>query len=478
MTALGQYERADLAATQPVAPRHRIRYYQGLILVVALAYLVQAATPLRLHPDSVVLLSMADSFAHGGGLLYEGQPTVFPPGYPAFVALLLKLGLAHNWLLIAFNLASLAIGLWATGYILFRRFFETIYPVLNVCLVSLFSFVFIKYSTIPLTEAGFFGLAMCSLAVMESASQLSLERKFWLRILASWCLILAALTVRRVGLALVPALLWSIFSHSEVRSYMRRLSGLTKIGILLGMAGASGITAWVVKETSTLRDRQSVVSGLPDVISRTLIGRFRELSEIGLNVPFSALPPALRLPALLAGGLLLALVLGGVIMSLRGFWRGSWREVHVTAIFFTTYCLIIFCWPYYDPRFWLPVIPLLAAYAGLSVKHAIARHRFWEGCLRVYLAIFVLIGTMTLGWSTAITFSGKQFPDTYQRPKARTTADLPATERMKLQIMPDGYYLWGEERSFRGTYCAIFQSCSESPAPVDESALHVYRTFQ
>jgi len=313
-------------------------------------------------------------------------------------------------------------------------------------------------------------LAMCSLAVMESASPLSYGRHFWLRIVESWVLTLAALTVRRVGLALIPALLWSIFSHREVRGSVRRLSGSMKVAILLGMGCASAVTAWVVMETSTLRDRQSVMSSLPDVISRTLIGRFRELSEIALNVPFSALSPTMRLAALLVGGLLLALVLAGVIVA--------GREIHATTVFFCTYCLIIFSWPYYDPRFWLPVIPLLAAYAGLAIQHAIARHRFWGGCLRLYLAVFMLIGAMTLAWSTAITFSGRRFPDTYQRPKPGAAASLSAMDRVAQHIMPEGYYLWGEERSFRSTYCAIFRSCTDAPAQVDESALHVYRTFK
>ena len=464
-------ETPDTTTTKPDVYGHRrVQYYQAAIFILALGYLIQAATPLRLHPDSVVLLSMADSFAHGGGLLYEGQPTVFPPGYPAFVALLLKLGLAHNWVLIGFNLVSLSVGLWAVSYILTRRLFDTRYEVLTVCLVSLFSFVFIKYSTIPLTEAGFFGLAMCSLAAMESASQLSFGRTFWLRIIASWILTLAALTVRRVGLALVPALLWSIFSRKEVRECIRRLSSRIKIAILLGMGSASAVTAWIVMETSTLRDRQSVVNSLPDVVSRTLIGRFRELSEIALNTPFSALPSSMRLVALAVGGLLLALIVGGVIICRR--------EIHATTVFFCSYCLIIFSWPYYDPRFWLPVVPLLAAYSGISIRRVIAGRAFWKVCLGVYLTVFIFMGTITLGWSTAITFSGRHLPNAYQRPKPEAKARLSAMDRVAQHIMPDGYYLWGEERSYRSTYCAIFRSCAEPQAQVDESALHVYRTFR
>jgi len=418
MTALGRSEKPDIATTNRAMYRRRVRVYQSVILILALAYLVQAATPLRLHPDTVVLLSVADSVAHGGGFLFHGQPTVFPPGYPAFVALLLKLGLAHNWVLIGFNFVSLAVGFWAVGYILIRRVFDTMFPVLNVCLVSLPSFVFVKYSTIPLTEAGFFGLAMCCLAVLESASQSSLGRKFWLRIIAGWFLTAAALAWRRAGLALIPALLWSIFSHKEVREYVRRISSLMKIAILLSMGCASAVTVWIVMETSTLRDRQAVVTGqsLTDVISQNFIIRLMELGEMTLNVPFHTFPLRLRPAVLLVGGLILALILRGILM-LR-------REIHPATVSLCSYSLMIFAWPWYDSRFWLPVVPLLMAYAGLSIKHAIVRHRSLAMFLRLYLTAFTFIGTMTLGWSTVITFSGNQFPNAYERPKPEATADL------------------------------------------------------
>lgn len=468
---LEECERPETASTtERTSYRRRLRRYQVSFCILALCYLVQVATPLRLHPDTIVLLSMADSFAHGGGLLFHGQPTVFPPGYPALAALLLKLGLAHNWVLIGFNMVSLAVGLWAAAYILRRRLYDTISPVSVVCLVSLFSFVFIKYSTIPLTESGFFALAMCALAAMDSASQPRCGRTFWLRIVAGWILTLAALTVRRVGLALIPALLWSIFSHKGVRAYVRRLSSRMKIAILLGMGGAGAFTAWVVIETSTLRDRTSVVNGLADVVYLTILGRLRELSELTLNLRFSILPAAMRPAALLVGVLLLALVLGGVILSRR--------KIHAATVFLCSYSLIVFSWPYYDPRFWFPAVPLLAAYAGLSIQYLVARRRFLEGVLRIYLILFMVIGAMTIGWSTAITFSGEQFPNAYRRPKPAVTTGHSVMDAVARRFMPDGYYLWGEEKSFRSTYCAIYRSCDASPAAADEDALHVFQTFR
>jgi hypothetical protein len=453
MTTVEQPGRLGAAPTSRTTYRRRVRLCQSAIGVLALLYLVQVATPLRLHPDTVVLLSVGESVAHGNGFLFNGQPTVFPPGYPALAALLLKLRLAHNWALIGFNVISLLVGLWAVGYVLMRRIFDTIFPVLNVCLVSLLSFVFIKYSAIPLTEAGFFGLAMCCLAAMESISRVNLGRKFWLHTTASWVLLLAALAVRRVGIALIPALLWSLVSHAELRQCIRRLSNRTKIATFSGIAGACALTAWIVMDNlSVIRDRfDAVLRGhsLADAVPGVLFFRLRELSEMTLNLPITALPSAIRPVGLLAGGLALVLILQGIAITMK-------REISPTAVFLCSYSLVIFSWPWYDPRFWFPVIPLLTAYAGLAVKQVIVRHPSLEMFGRLYLVMFVLIGTITLGWSTMVTFSGLRFPDAYR-------------EFSKSQF----------PENFRPAYCAAFRSCPDGAdaSHVDTRVLRLLRQY-
>ncbi|MGO4883419.1 MAG: hypothetical protein ACLP59_21765 [Bryobacteraceae bacterium] len=308
-------------------------------------YLIQVVSPLRLHPDTVVLLSIADSVIHGHGFLsYYGQPTVFPPGYPALVALLQKFGIAHNGVLIGFNFLSTFVGLWAVSNVLMRRIFKSIFPVLNVCLVSASSFVFIKYGTIPLSDAGFFGLAMCSLAVMESLGELKVGQKFWLRMVASWFLAAAALAVRRVGLALIPALLWSFLSHTEVRQYLKELSRRTKVVIILVVGCVSGITYWIVSQTSTLRDRQTVMTGhsLFDTAYQIFNFRLKELGEMTFNLPYVALSPVVQKCVPAIGALLLVLVLVGIVLK---------RQVTPMLVFFGSYLAIIFVWPYYDLAF-------------------------------------------------------------------------------------------------------------------------------
>ena len=76
------------------ANRNSFRLAQGVLALVAISFLVQIVSPLRLNADSIVLLSMTDSAVHGGGFTLDGQKTVMPPGYPALLAVLVRVGLA------------------------------------------------------------------------------------------------------------------------------------------------------------------------------------------------------------------------------------------------------------------------------------------------------------------------------------------------------------------------------------------------
>ena len=189
-----------MSANQPDVQKAQIGIIVGLVAV----YILQMVTPLRLSVDTVVLLSAADSAARGGGLLYHGHPTQNPPGYPMLIAVLMRLGIAHVWLIVGISVGSILIGLAAARYLLLQEFFGDESSLLTVCIVSLLSFVTIKYTVIPLSDPLFFGVAMCSLAVMCSA----VSRFSWRKLAISAVLILLSISIRKIGVTLIPALLW------------------------------------------------------------------------------------------------------------------------------------------------------------------------------------------------------------------------------------------------------------------------------
>jgi hypothetical protein len=166
-----------------------------------------------------------------------------------------------------------------------------------------------------------------------------------------------------------------------------------------------------------------------------------ELGEIAVNTPRNMLRPSIQGVLPFVGAAVLGLAIAGVVIMLRQ------RRPGPTEIFLCSYLFVIFLWPYYDPRFWLPVIPLFLAYIGLAAKPVMC-YRFTRVPAQAYLILFASLGMAMLASSTLVTFSGSRFPDVYQ----------------------DGVY--------KPTYCAVFRSCSgKSEAPVDSSALHLLLTY-
>jgi hypothetical protein len=387
------------------------RIYTLVLAFLAVFYSAQVFTPLRLHPDAVILLSIADSAAHNDGFLFHGTTTIFPPGYPALLASLLLMGVAHAWTIVAINFGFLFLGLFAVCYVLSLTFFREHHHILGVCVVSLLSFVFIRFFAIPLSDVPFFGLAMCSLAAMEHTRRLRIGRRFWLWLLATCILLLISIAVRRVGVALIPAFLWMVVSHSTVNPYVKTIASRIAAGSAIGVLACGAILAlgwWVVDLNLWLSDFKFAIRGhtLTYVASSILGFRLRELGEITANVPFIVVPQFAQ-PALpWAGALALAGVVGGLYLKRKAFGP--------TEAFVSSYLAILIAWPYYDPRFWLPLIPLLISYCTLIAMRVMTRHsRLATGLLSVYLAVYALMGMGWLASSTMITFSRPAFLATY-----------------------------------------------------------------
>ena len=427
----------DLHIGETRAPETNVVKVQlGVILALVAVYFLQAATPLRLHPDSVVMLSVAETVEHGGGFLFHGQRTVFPPGYPALVAVLIRLNLAHVWVLVSINVIFLAIGILALRHVLKSDFFSE-HSVLVVCMLSLLSFVFIKYSAFPLTDLLFFGVSMCCLAVMKKPASFPFSLR---RAIVSAVLVITSLCIRRIGVALIPALLYTVIFQSGLRLYTMRLSVRMKATSVFVAASVAVATAWAVRTTSTLWDFHRALNGhtVIDAAIGILAIRLKELGEIAINLPFDALPRVVQDIVPFIGFLAFALAFGGVASRRKQF--------GVTEVYLVSYVAVVLAWPFYDPRFWLPVIPLLIAYSGLSLRRLMRREIAAHVC-EGYVLMFVVLGLVTLASTTVMSFSGPRFTD--------------------------GYPL------YRPTYCAAWH-CKEGfdATKVDPDALHLLRSYR
>jgi hypothetical protein len=425
---------------QHPAAASRIWLVRILLLLLAIGFLLQLNSPLRLNNDAIVLLSMGDSAAHNSGFLNRGQATVFPPGYPAILAFLLKTGFAHPWVIVGLNVIFLVIGLLAVHALLVRRLFQDRTVVLVICSIFLLSFVVIKHFTLPLTDVPFFCCSMCCLSLLGAAIHQGSSLRFFTLVLSAWLLALAAIAVRRVGLALLPALIFMLATSPLFRLMLKRASLASRLAFLAAALLACLATAQVVRKTSTLSDFNIATQRVKtsELVARVFSYRLTELGELFANFPSWKTPEKLRFVTPWIGLFALLLFLYG-LLSKRA-------QIGPTEVFLVGYTAILFTWPYNDARFWLPVLPLLAAYCALAVQ----RLRLPAVLVATYCVVFAILGFGALGYSTRISFAGSKFPDKFG----------------------DGH--------LRSTYCAALQSCAVVPDPsdVDPKVLYLLEEYK
>jgi hypothetical protein len=346
---------------------------------------------------------MGESAAHGGDFLDGGHKTVFPPGYPALLAVLLRLSFAHPWVIVGLNLVFLSAGLIATYSLLIREFFEDKSEVLIICSFFLLSYLVVKHFTIPLSDVPFFGLSMCCLATMSHARNTDSSARFVIFAVAAWLSAVAAITLRRVGVALIPPLVFMIVRSSQFKLMLKRLSLSAKLIVVVLFVFASVGTLYVVAKTATLSDFIGVARNvnMSELVLRTLSYRLTELGELFGNFPLSKTPPKLQVIMPWIGLLLLLVTLFGLATKRT--------KISPTEVFLVCYMGVLIAWPFRDARFWLPVIPLLIAYTLLGAK----RLRFPKTVITMYCIAYATLGFGVIAYSTRITFSGCEFPDRY-----------------------------------------------------------------
>jgi hypothetical protein len=120
-------------------------------------------------------------------------------------------------------------------------------------------------------------------------------------------------------------------------------------------------------------------------------------------------PSSLRVAFPLAGAMTL-------LLYLIGLWSRR-RSIGSLEVFLIGYSAILLVWPYYGTRFWLPVIPPFLAYAWLGSRELVAKSRLprtaTTAMFVTFVAVFLLLGTTALVYSTRISFAGQEFPDRY-----------------------------------------------------------------
>jgi hypothetical protein len=396
-----------------------------LLCIVALVYCLQVASPLRINTDAYRLLSMAVSASEGQGYLVDGQPDQFPNGYPFLVRYMLTAGIANSASLVALNLLFYAAGLcvlWLIATSLSRRSLALI-----VVLWVASSWLVIKHATIPLSDAGYFGLSLAALYCLWKFFNAPL-RTAWPWFLAALALIFLSLQFRTVGITLLPTAVVSIILHHSLYPLWRSCGNhKAKIAWSLATVAVAGsaILVWVAQTewfvSQFLAEGsyfQSMVGyfdrqGMLGFFGRNLGFRLREMGEIALNFPenkLTFLSPAFYLAGLAAWGFV---GLGCICLVKRGF-----LPLVVYVVF---YLGLMILWPYYDTRFWIPLLPIFSLAVWSWLEDSAVNRKPVRFCVLCILVCHIFLGFVAQAFSTRISLAGDNVSEYFGEESTRMT---------------------------------------------------------
>jgi len=382
-------------------------------VLVSGVYLAQCATPLRLINDGIDYLLQASSALDGHGFLLHGVGSMRPAGYPAIVFALSKLGLGSSWAIVALNCLMLGTGTWA-GYFVLRAYFGFSSQVAQVIsLLTLFSYLMVRNVTYPLSDVSYFGLSVPCL-LMLSKTETGGGTRRWMWLIPVVPMMAFCIEVRTIGIVLIPAFLWSALGgmpaaqrmYPVVRRYRPMVFAfLLVVAIVVGRAFFH--SRYLQFNLPIFLHR-----GIGRSITANIGYHTAEWGELTVNAPLSKLPAAVEWPMRILGAF-------AIITFVVGIWT-KLRQLNGLLLYVVGGACIVFAYPWFDTRLWLPFIPFLMGYMFIGLKRIISP-RILHPILVAYCAYFCLLGSLALGYSTRVTFAGRRFPDVFGDGNLRAT---------------------------------------------------------
>lgn len=381
-------------ASQPVygpAIRFKSLALFGLIVIVAV-YLADCFTPFRIHMDGLRYFAIKDCIEFGCPPDSPAATDYFPYGYTALLLIFSKLGILKSFYLVLINCIFLFTGL----YFFYKVFEKKISPVLFFLLV-LINWLFVKYAAHPLSEMQYIFFSLLGVYFFH---RFIVEKKIQMLLLSlifSWL----AFVTKTVGITLLGALaVGLIWEFREAQ-----LAFLKKHRLLVGSLMLLLVAALV------FFSRFLGINHYANVLSEhfkeapfftRMEWRFKEWGEMFLNTPSNKVID--HVAKLGKYGFVLV---GIVIFSwfiFKLYFRKNDIPFFIKA-YFLFYCIIIFNWPFNDPRFWIPVMPLMAA---IVLQLPTGENKLTRFLSSTLLVVYLALGTFACGYMVYTSFDKKE----------------------------------------------------------------------
>jgi hypothetical protein len=150
--------------------------------------------------------------------------------------------------------------------------------------------------------------------------------------------------------------------------------------------------------------KEPLEKGVGNFFAENFKNHFSDLTEVFLNMP------ANKVIGYIPGGAgpAVFVVLGVACLAwllYNTFSRKSKVPFYI-RMYLLFYVIIIMNWPYYDPRFWVPILPLLVVVILQTPFNNIA---WLKGVSRLYLAAYLALGLFAAVYSLYIGLDKERF---------------------------------------------------------------------
>jgi hypothetical protein len=365
--------------------------------ILVVLYLLNCFTPLRMHVDMLRYFAIKDCLELGCPPESAAAKDYLPYGYTGLLFLLSKIGLLKSFVLVFLN----CIFLFASLYLIAKIFGLIVRPLFFVMLVLL-NWTIIKFVTHPLSEMQYLFFSSVCIYFFWRYSD---DKKIF-NLLGAFSFAGLAFLTRSVGVVLVAALVaaWIWQFRKELALLISRnkilvsLLFLTLLGVFL-FSKQLGLNHY----TSVLN--KQFVEGA--TFTRILQWHFTEWAEIGFNVPM------LKAVGYLPGSLgKILFILGGLMMTAGFIYAVFIRKNNIPIIikaYLLFYSLLMFNWPFYDPRFWVPVLPFVAAAVS---QLTISSNKAIRVFIQCFVGVYCLMGFLSVAYMTYTSLNKKVFAKT------------------------------------------------------------------
>jgi hypothetical protein len=358
-------------------------------VAIVTVYLADCFTPFRIHMDGLRYFAIKDCIEFGCPLDSPAATDYFPYGYTALLLVFSKLGILKSFWLVLINCIFLFTGLY-----FFSRVFEKKISPYLLSLIILINWLFVKYTAHPLSEMQYIFFSLMGVYffhrfIIQKRMQLLLLSLFF-----SWL----AFVTKTVGITLMGAIaVGLIWEFREAQ-----LAFLKKNKILVGSILVLLVLALI------FFSKFLGINHYANVLSEhfkeapfftRMEWRFKEWGEMFLNTPSNKVID--HVAKLGEYGFVLVGFLIFCWFMFKLYFKKNNLPFFLKA-YFLFYCIIIFNWPFNDPRFWIPVMPLMAAFV---LQLPIGENKLTRFLSTSLFVVYLALGAFASGYMVYTSFN-------------------------------------------------------------------------